>query len=65
MYSPISGEVVGRNESLVNSPELVNQDPYGAAWIAVVKPSHLTDELKILLNHNDYGEFLNQLVKKS
>ncbi|MGD0422143.1 MAG: glycine cleavage system protein GcvH [Candidatus Bathyarchaeia archaeon] len=65
MYSPISGEVVERNESLVNSPELVNQDPYGAAWIAVVKASHLTDELKILLNHNDYGEFLNQLVKKS
>ncbi len=65
MYSPISGEVVERNESLVNSPELVNQDPYGAAWIAVVKPSRLNDELKLLLSHNDYAEFLNQLVKKS
>lgn len=65
MYSPISGEIVERNESLVNSPELVNQDPYGAAWIAVVKPSRLNDELKLLLSHNDYAEFLNQLVKKS
>jgi glycine cleavage system H protein len=65
MYSPISGEVVERNESLVSSPELVNQDPYGAAWIAVVKPSRLNDELKLLLRHNEYAEFLDQLVKKS
>lgn len=65
MYSPISGEVVERNESLVNSPELVNQDPYGAGWIAVVKPSRLNDELKLLLSHNEYAEFLDQLVKKS
>ncbi len=65
MYSPISGEVVERNDSLVNSPELVNQDPYGAAWIVVVKPSRLNEELKLLLTHNDYAQFLNQLVKKS
>jgi len=65
MYSPISGEIVERNESLVNSPELVNQDPYGAAWIVVVKPSRLNDELNLLLSHNDYAQFLNQLVKKS
>ena len=64
-YSPISGEVVERNESLVKSPELVNQDPYGAGWIAVVKPSRLNDELKLLLSHNEYAKFLNQLVKKS
>jgi glycine cleavage system H protein len=65
MYSPVSGEVVERNESLVNSPELVNQDPFGAGWIAVVKASRLNDELKLLLSHNDYAEFLSQLVKKS
>jgi len=64
MYSPISGEVTERNESLVNSPEMVNQDPYGAGWIAVVKPSCLNDEVKILLSPNDYAEFLDQLVKK-
>jgi len=64
MYSPISGEVTERNESLVNSPEMVNQDPYGAGWIAVVKPSRLNDEVKILLSPNDYAEFLDQLVKK-
>jgi glycine cleavage system H protein len=64
MYSPISGEVVERNEKLVNLPELVNQDPYGAGWIVVVKPSRLNDELKILLRHSDYVKFLDELVKK-
>lgn len=64
MYCPISGEITERNESLVNSPELVNQDPYGAGWIVVVKPSRLNDEVKLLLSHTDYAEFLNQLAKK-
>jgi glycine cleavage system H protein len=64
MYSPISGEIAERNETLVNSPELVNQDPYGAGWIVVVKPSRLSEELKILLEPNDYAKFLGQLVKK-
>ena len=64
MYSPISGQVAERNESLINSPELVNQDPYGVGWIAVVKPSRLDDEVKLLLSHSDYAEYLNQLVKK-
>jgi glycine cleavage system H protein len=65
MYSPISGEVAERNESLINSPELVNQDPYGAGWVVVVKPSRLSDELKVLLSHDGYMKFLDQLVKKS
>ena len=64
MYSPISGEVAERNESLINSPELVNQDPYGAGWVVVVKPSRLSDELKALLSHDGYMKFLDQLVKK-
>jgi len=64
LYSPISGEVIERNDKLLNSPELVNQDPYGAGWIVVVKPSHLSDELKVLLGANDYAKLLEELVKK-
>lgn len=33
VYSPVSGEVVARNESLDATPELVNSDPYGAGWL--------------------------------
>lgn len=37
LYSPVSGEVVEVNGALNDSPELVNSDPYGAAWMIKVK----------------------------
>ncbi len=64
LYSPVSGEVVERNEKLVESPELVNQDPYGAGWIVIVKPSRLPDDLKTLMNAEGYVGFLEQITKK-
>ena len=33
VYSPVTGEVVARNEALDATPELVNTDPYGAGWL--------------------------------
>jgi len=33
VYSPVTGEVVARNDSLDTTPELVNTDPYGAGWL--------------------------------
>ena len=64
LYSPVSGEAVERNEKLVESPELVNQDPYGVGWIVIVKPSHLPDDLKTLMSAEGYAEFLKELTKK-
>jgi len=39
IYSPISGEIVGANTELVDSPELLNEDPYIKGWIYKIKPS--------------------------
>lgn len=64
LYSPVSGEVVERNEKLVDSPELVNQQPYGAGWIVVVKPSHLQEDLKTLMNPETYGKYVQEVTKK-
>jgi len=64
LYSPVSGEITERNEKLVQSPELVNQDPYGAGWIAVVKPSHLEVDTKALLTAESYASYLKELTKK-
>jgi glycine cleavage system H protein len=33
VYSPVTGDVVARNDSLDATPELVNTDPYGAGWL--------------------------------
>lgn len=38
IYSPVSGEVIAVNDSLADSPEQLNEDPYGA-WIFKLKPS--------------------------
>ena len=38
LYMPMSGEVVAINTALTDAPELINQDPYGAAWIIEIKP---------------------------
>jgi len=64
LYSPVSGEIFERNEKLLQSPELVNQDPYGAGWIVTIKPSRLDDDLKLLLNAETYANYLKELTKK-
>ena len=64
LYSPVSGDISERNEKLVQSPELVNQDPYGAGWIVIVKPSHLQEDMKALLSAESYTAFLKQVTKK-
>lgn len=43
--TPVSGTVVGINEALEDTPELINQDPYGAGWICVIQPSKREDDL--------------------
>ena len=54
---PLAGEVVAVNEALVESPELVNQDPYAAGWIADVKPEN-PSELEELMTNTAYREML-------
>ncbi len=39
VYAPVSGEVVGRNDALDATPELVNTDPYGGGWLFEVVAS--------------------------
>ena len=64
LYSPIFGEIIERNDKLTDVPELVNQEPYGAGWIVVVKPSRLEEDLKNLLTEAAYVKFIEQYVKK-
>ena len=39
IYSPVSGEVVSRNDVVETSPESINADPYGGGWLAEVVPA--------------------------
>jgi len=55
LYAPVSGEVTAVNETLLDQPELVNQDPYGDGWMLEVDPAD-PDELDDLLEAGDYRE---------
>lgn len=63
VFAPISGDVTEVNVKLADSPELVNQQPYGDGWIAVIKASNLEAELKNLLNAKSYADFLRTQMK--
>jgi glycine cleavage system H protein len=39
IYAPVSGTVVARNDTVSDTPELVNRDPYGAGWLLEIKPT--------------------------
>jgi len=57
LFAPISGEVVEVNATLSGKPELVNADPYGAAWMIKLKPTKAA-ELGKLLSPADYQKIL-------
>jgi len=58
IYSPVSGEIVEVNEALAESPESVNEDPYGAGWIFKIR---ITDaaECEQLMSADAYRDFLS------
>lgn len=56
VYIPVSGKVIEVNDGLADKPELINQDPYGAAWLVVVELSK-PSELDSLLDAKAYEAF--------
>jgi glycine cleavage system H protein len=61
MYSPVGGKVVAINEELLDSPDKINTDPYGAGWIAKIDPSNLEGDLANLMDAAAYTEYLKTL----
>lgn len=59
IYAPISGEVIAVNESLEDSPELVNGDAFGEGWFFRVMPSDVS-EVDGLLDAEGYQEVIDE-----
>jgi glycine cleavage system H protein len=55
IYAPLAGTVVEINADLETSPELLNSDPYGAGWIALIEPAD-PSALESLLDAAAYRE---------
>ncbi|HLH40652.1 MAG TPA: glycine cleavage system protein GcvH [Bryobacteraceae bacterium] len=59
IYSPVSGEVVAVNDLLSSSPEKLNEDPHGAAWLVKIKlasPAEVAD----LMSAAEYQQYAGE-----
>lgn len=57
LFMPLSGEVIEFNETLEDTPENVNSDPYGAGWMIKIKISD-TSQIEKLLNAEAYKKII-------
>ena len=56
IYMPVGGKVVEVNEELINSPEIINEDPYEKGWLIKIEASNMTEDSVGLLEYEDYKE---------
>ncbi len=56
IYAPVSGEVTAVNESLLDTPETVNADPYEAGWMIKLRPRDFEGERGNLLDAAAYEQ---------
>jgi len=59
LYAPVSGDVVEVNEALLDSPETINEDPYGEGWMIKVRP-YDPQEVEDLMDYEEYTEFVEK-----
>ncbi len=59
VVSPVSGMVVEVNEDLADSPEIINEDPYGNGWLVVLEMND-SSELNDLMSKAEYEKFLKE-----
>src|SRR5438552_16205296 len=59
VYSPVSGTIIERNGALEETPELVNENPYGDGWMVAIELSD-PSELEGLMEADAYRSFVDE-----
>jgi len=59
IYMPVSGEISAINLDLVDSPELINQDPFGQGWLFKIQADNNND-IDALLSEDEYESSLDE-----
>ncbi len=59
VYTPVSGEVIDINQSIVDDPSKINEDPEGAAWFFKLKLKDKS-EMDSLMNKEEYDKFAKE-----
>jgi len=61
--SPLKGTIVENNAAVSDAPELINQDPYGKGWIAVVRPDSQEMPIRGILDAEAYIALISDQVE--
>ncbi len=62
VIAPVTGRIIEVNEDLSESPEIINEDPYGKGWIAIIEldnPSEVDD----LMDASEYEKYIDEESK--
>jgi len=61
IFSPVTGKITKVNVELGNSPEILNQDPYGKGWLAKIILMNSKKDISNLLSAKQYAEYIKSL----
>jgi glycine cleavage system H protein len=64
LASPLNGKVVEANPAMETSPEAINQDPYGAGWLALLEPVDWATDRAALLDPQAYFALMREHAEK-
>jgi glycine cleavage system H protein len=63
VFIPVTGNVIKINGELAESPELLNQDPYGKGWLARIALKDFNSDVKKLLTAQQYADYVENMEK--
>ncbi len=55
MYAPVTGKIIQRNNSVLASPEQLQNDPHGEGWLLIIRPEN-PGQLKELMDSETYSK---------
>jgi len=63
LISPVSGKVISINETLLQQPELINENPYELGWIAEIELTDFNSDNELLIGFVKYFEIMKKKVE--
>jgi len=65
LISPVSGKVVAINESLIQKPEMINENPYELGWVAEIELADFESDKELLIGFDKYFELMKKKVENT
>ena len=63
LVSPVSGKVIAINETLVQKPELINENPYELGWVADIELTDFESDKELIIGFDKYFEIIKKKVE--